>query len=158
MQHGYAPYLGNIQTHALAAVGVSHHGSFIFHGAKCYYTPWGRSQMVRCDWLAFGKHQCPVHFRFHENICYILVTKPYTHAASRCEMRLEDAESAQGTSHSCKGCCWNGRFCVRLRYNHGTLHFGLTPVRIYHGLLSISSTKNFHRPEMIFNIKCSLSS
>ena len=88
MQHGYAPYLGNIQTHALAAVGVSHHGSFILHGGKCYYTPGGRSRMVRCDWLAFSKHQCPVHFRFHENICRILVTKPHPHAASRCEMRL----------------------------------------------------------------------
>jgi hypothetical protein len=40
MQHRYAPYLDNIQTHALAAVGVSH-GSFIFHGAECYYTPGG---------------------------------------------------------------------------------------------------------------------
>ena len=30
MQHGYAPYLDNIQTHALAAVGVSHHGGLYF--------------------------------------------------------------------------------------------------------------------------------
>jgi hypothetical protein len=79
MQHGYAPYLDNIQTHALAAVGVSHHGSFIFHGAECYYTPGERSRMAQCGWLAFGKHQCPVHLRFHEDICSILVTKPHTH-------------------------------------------------------------------------------
>ena len=37
-----------------------------------------------------GKHQCLVHFRFHEDICRILVTRSYTHmlhAESRCEMR-----------------------------------------------------------------------
>ena len=115
MQHGYAPYLHNIQT--LAAVGVSHHGSFIFHGAECYYTPGGRSRMAQCGWLAFGKQKCLVHLRFHVDICSILVTKPHTHthASSRCEMRLEDTD-AQRTSHSLGAACGMGDFATMGRF------------------------------------------
>ena len=158
MQHGYAQYLGNIQTHALAAVDVSHHGSFIFHGAKCYYNPEGRSRMVRCDWLAFGKHQCRIHFRFHENICYILVTKPHTHTLhrdARWGCKMPDLHKAPRTVivllvewavlrafairpwdaslwvNSCSYLPW---FTVSLQY------------------------QNSHPPKVIFNIKCPLSS
>jgi hypothetical protein len=56
MQHGYAPYLDNIQTHALAAVGVCHHGSFIFHGAKCQYTPGATEQSLKPGHVGFLKN------------------------------------------------------------------------------------------------------
>ena len=144
MQHGYAPYLDNIQTHALAAVGVSHHGSFIFHGAECYYTPGERSRMAQCGWLAFGKHKFPVNLRFHEDICSILVTT-HTHTLhrdARCEMR--DAAGRYQIHYAprpVKVMFMEWATCVSLRYDHGALHFGLTPDRICHELLSVSSTK-----------------
>ena len=158
MQHGYAPYLGNIQTHALADVGVSHHGGVIFHGGKCYYTPGGRSRMVRCDWLAFGKHQCPVHFRFHENICYILSNK-ITH--TRCiEMRDEAGR--------CRICTRHLAQLKVLLVEWAVLRaFAIRPWGTSLWVSSFSylpwftvrlQYQNLHRPGMIFDIKCLLSS
>ena len=158
MQHGYAPYLDNIQTHTLAAVGVSHHGSFIFHGAKCQYTPGGCSRMARCDWLAFGKHQCPVHSRFHDNFFYILVTKPQTHTLhrdARWGCKMPDLHKAPRT-------------VIVLLAEWAVLRaFAIRP---WDASLWVNSCsylpwfyvclqyQNFNRPGMIFNIKCSLSS
>ena len=111
--------------------------------------------MARCDWLAFGKHQCPVHFRFHENICYILSNK-ITH--TRCieiEMRDEAGRCRICTRHLAQLKVLLVEWAVLRAF----------AIRPWGASLWVSSFsylpwftvrlqyQNFHRPGMIFDIK-----
>ena len=110
----------------------------------------GRSRMVRCDWLAFGKHQCPVQFRFHGDICYILVKQTHTH--SRCIEMRDEAER-------CRICTRHLAQFKVLLVGWAILH--APAIRPWGALLWVNSRsylpwftvrlqyQNFHRPEMI---------